>query len=75
MNTLKKDWKPDNGIKHILLVCMISGCGTPELSIDTIVGRDWKLHMCFQWAEMVGVILLVLVFFVTDHNFFNIGES
>lgn len=24
VNTLKKDWKPDLGIKHILLVCWIS---------------------------------------------------
>lgn len=31
VNTLKKDWKSDYGVKHILLVCLLHECAVQQI--------------------------------------------
>ena len=45
VNTLKKDWKPEHGIKHILLVQLISGRGN-GMSAGTSVSYSLMTCTC-----------------------------
>ena len=51
VNTLKKDWKPDLGIKHILLTikCLLI-VPNPESALNEeagklLLGRGWNLYL------------------------------
>ena len=53
MNTLKKDWKPDLGIKHILLTikCLLI-VPNPESALNEEAGKLLLGRICFNFNNV-----------------------